>query len=132
MKGSSLRSRSGSLVCPLCEVHELDVRDQSSAHCDSCGGLVSGATLRALRQITDLPDAIGNHACECGHPEMRLLPDGMRHCPACGSEVVPIDARAILSEPDELFDSYKVHRPTSSEARRAGSSPGARARKVEQ
>jgi uncharacterized Zn finger protein (UPF0148 family) len=131
MKGSSLGSRPGSLVCPLCEVHELYARDQSSARCGSCGGFVSGAMLVELRQITALPDAIGSHACECGHPEMRLLPDGTYHCPACGSEVVPIDARAMLAEPDELFDSYRVHRTTSSEASRAGSSPGARASKVE-
>ena len=101
MKVSSLKSRPGSLVCPLCEVHELSAHGQSSARCVSCGGIVSGATLEALRQITDLPDAVGSHACECGHPEMRLLPDGTRHCPACGSEVVPLEARATLSESDE-------------------------------
>jgi hypothetical protein len=103
MKGSSLRSRPGSLVCPLCEVHELDARGHGSAHCDSCGGFVSGAMLVELRQITDLPEAIGRHACECGHPEMRLLPDGTRHCPACGSEVVPIDTHATLSEHGEAW-----------------------------
>jgi hypothetical protein len=131
MKSSSFRSRSGSLVCPLCGVHELDARDQSSAHCDSCGGFVSGTMLEALRQITDLPDAMGSHACECDHPEMRLLPDGTRHCPSCGSEVVPIEAQATLLEHGELFDPYRVHR-TSCETRRARSSPSARARKVEQ
>jgi hypothetical protein len=64
---------------------------------------VSGATLEAFRQITDLPDTLGSHACECGHPEMRLLPDGTRHCPSCGSEVVPIDAQATLSEHGEAW-----------------------------
>ena len=64
---------------------------------------MGGPTLEALRQITDLPDAVGRHACECGHPEMRRLPDGKRHCPACGSEVVPIDARATLPEPGEAW-----------------------------
>ncbi|HEX2183234.1 MAG TPA: hypothetical protein VHH10_13200 [Rubrobacteraceae bacterium] len=34
---------------------------------------------------------VGYHACECGHPGMRLLPDGVFHCPACGSEVLPIE-----------------------------------------
>ncbi len=49
--------------------------------------------LGALRQIVALPDALGKHACEeCGHPEMRRLPDGTFHCPACGSEVVPLEA----------------------------------------
>src|SRR5215204_753823 len=112
-------------------MHKLNARGEGSARCGSCGGLVSRVPLEALRRIADLPDALGSHACECGHPEMRLLPDGTRHCPSCGSEVVPLDAQAILAEPDELFDSYRVHRTTSSEARRAGSSPGARARKVE-
>jgi uncharacterized Zn finger protein (UPF0148 family) len=101
MKDSSLKYRPGSLVCPLCEVHKLSGQGQSSARCDSCGSIVSGAMLDALRQITDLPDALGRHACECGHPEMRLLPDGMHHCPACGSEVVPLNAQATDSEPEE-------------------------------
>ena len=43
-----------------------------------------------LEQVAALPDAIGGHACECGHPEMRRLPDGVFHCVACGSEVLPI------------------------------------------
>src|SRR5215211_1493181 len=84
MKGSSLRSRPGSLVCPLCEVDKLNTHGHSSARCDSCGVLVSEATLEALKQLTVLPDALGRH-----------------HCPACGSEVVPLDARASLSEPEE-------------------------------
>ena len=107
MKGSSLKSRPGSLLCPLCEVHKLSGQGQSSARCDSCGSIVSGAMLDALRQITDLPDALGRHACEeCGHPEMRLLPDGTHHCPACGSEVVPLDARASLSGPEEHGEAW--------------------------
>jgi ribosomal protein L37AE/L43A len=48
--------------------------------------------LLTLEQIIALPDALGEHACGCGHPEMRRLPDGMFHCPACGSEVFPIEA----------------------------------------
>jgi hypothetical protein len=45
-----------------------------------------------LEEIVSLPDALGGHACECGHPEMRRLPDGVFHCPACGSEVIPLEA----------------------------------------
>jgi uncharacterized Zn finger protein (UPF0148 family) len=45
--------------------------------------------LEDLRSIGALPEALGSHACECGHPEMRLLPDGTFHCPACRSEVLP-------------------------------------------
>jgi hypothetical protein len=48
--------------------------------------------LETLRSITALPDVLGKHACECGHPEMRRLPDGVFHCPACGSEVLPLEA----------------------------------------
>ena len=40
--------------------------------------------LEALSEIAILQNAVGSHACECGHPEMRLLPDGVFHCPACG------------------------------------------------
>jgi len=61
--------------------------------CESCDGLISGALLETLRQINALPDALGSHACEeCGHPQMRLLPDGTFHCPSCGSEVLPLEA----------------------------------------
>ena len=54
-----------------------------------------GSLLETLREVVGLPDALGSHACEeCAHPEMRLLPDGVYHCPACGSEVVPAGAGA--------------------------------------
>ena len=91
MKGLSLRSRAGSLVCPLCEVDKLKARGHSWASCASCGGIVSGATLEALRQIIALPDALGSHACECGHPEIRRLPDRVFHSSDCGSEVLPLE-----------------------------------------
>lgn len=48
--------------------------------------------LLTLEQIVALPDALGKHACECNHPEMRRLPDGVYRCPSCGSEVLPIEA----------------------------------------
>lgn len=55
--------------------------------------------LVTLRRISALPDALGKHACEeCGHPEMRLLPDETYHCPGCGSEVLPIDAPSTRHE----------------------------------
>jgi hypothetical protein len=54
-----------------------------------CGYAPSRGVLEALRQIIFLSDALGNHACECRHPEMRRLPDGVFWCPACGSEVLP-------------------------------------------
>lgn len=77
-------------VCPLCETAILQPVGQNSARCSSCGCLLHGDILETLRQIAALPDALGNHACECGHPEMRHLPDGVSWCPACGSEVLPL------------------------------------------
>src|ERR687898_410192 len=106
MRNSSLASGSRALVCPLCEVDQLRLSANVSARCASCAGLVSGAMLETLRSITDLPDALGVHACECGHPEMRLLPDGTFHCPACGSEVLPIDAASTLPMFGEYGEAY--------------------------
>lgn len=77
------------LICPLCEVHQLQPYGRDSTLCPHCGRF-SGVFLRTLREISALPDAIGAHACECGHPEMRRLPDGVYRCPACGLEVLPI------------------------------------------
>jgi ribosomal protein L37AE/L43A len=80
------------IVCPACGRGKLEAQGHDSAECGSCGRDVEGAVLRTLEQIVTLPDALGERACECGHPEMRRLPDGVFHCPACGSEVVPLQA----------------------------------------
>jgi hypothetical protein len=46
--------------------------------------------LKTLLEILTLPVALGRHGCEeCEYPEMKLLPGGIYHCPACCSEVVP-------------------------------------------
>lgn len=74
--------------------------------CKSCGGCLSGSMLKALRSISVLPEALGRHACDCGHPEMRYLPDGVFHCPACGSEVIPINALPDLLRPTEHSEAY--------------------------
>jgi ribosomal protein L37AE/L43A len=92
MKGSSTASRQDLLVCPSCGGGELKSRDRGSVRCASCGALLGEAILRTLEQITALTDATGSHPCECGHPEMRRLPDGVYPCPACGSEVLPVGA----------------------------------------
>jgi hypothetical protein len=52
--------------------------------------------LLTLEQIIALSDALGRHARECGHPEMSRLPDGVLHCPSCGSEVLPIGIEPLL------------------------------------
>lgn len=79
------------LTCPLCAAGRLLALGSTAARCNSCGVLLGGPLLETLVQITTLPDAAGEHACECGHPEMRLLPDGVFWCPACGSEVLPVE-----------------------------------------
>lgn len=90
MKGPSRRvSRTHSIVCPRCEVGEVGLHGSAGSTCDFCGQAVDGAILEALREIVSLPETIGRHACECGHPEMRRLPDEVYWCPACGSEILP-------------------------------------------
>ncbi len=89
------------MICPFCEAGELRPADGTQTRCDLCGRAVEAAVLWALEQITALPDALGKHACECGHPEMRCLPDRVFHCPACGSEVVPVE---VISTNTALVD----------------------------
>jgi hypothetical protein len=73
---SRTRSRPDHIICPACGSGELRPRGSELAGCDSCGISVRGEIFRSLEQIVTLPDALGVHACECGHPEMRRLPDG--------------------------------------------------------
>ena len=90
VKLSALASLPHSLICPLCEADELSPSGHNEIQCSLCGYAPSRSVLEALRQIISLPDVLGSHACEeCGHPEMRCLPDGVSHCPGCGSEVLP-------------------------------------------
>jgi hypothetical protein len=70
--------------------------------------------LQALREIRALPDAVGAHACECRHPEMGRLPDGV--CLACGLEVLPISPRPGRSQ------QQSIHTPQLQRA--SGLSPG--------
>jgi hypothetical protein len=85
---AQLTSRPDHLVCPVCGYGAL------------CLG---GGIVGTLKQIVALPDAMGKHACECGHPEMRSLPDGTFYCPACRSEVVPTESNlcALVSPAEE-------------------------------
>jgi hypothetical protein len=101
MKAFDMASSPDFLVCPICEAGRLDVFGRSSARCDSCGCLLTPAVPETLREIVRLPDALGSHACECGHPEMRLLPDGIYRCPACGAEVLPVDETSPRREAEE-------------------------------
>ncbi len=92
MKTSPLPSKPNRLICPLCEAGELHLFAGDDARCGLCGYILGTTMLLTLEQVHALPDALGKHACECGHPEMRYLPDGIFHCPACGSEVLPTQA----------------------------------------
>jgi ribosomal protein S27E len=85
----SMTAKFHSLRCPFCEHSELESFGHNALHCAFCGNLLAGTLLETLCQILELPDAVGSHACECGHPEMRCLPDEVYWCPACGSEVLP-------------------------------------------
>ena len=103
-----MASRPECLICPLCEANKLCASAQDSMRCQSCSRTLSEAVLNALRQIIALPDTLGSHACECGHPEMRLLPDAIFHCPACGSEVLPLDATSTPSNSTEHSEAYSA------------------------
>jgi ribosomal protein L37AE/L43A len=91
---------SRTLTCPFCSEAELRGFGRNSFRCDECGGVLGGALLETLDKIVSLPEAAGGHACECGHPEMRRLPDGVYRCPACGSEVTPISAPVSWKLPE--------------------------------
>jgi hypothetical protein len=106
VRSSAPHSHNRFVVCPLCEAGELRAFGRESARCGSCGCLLGGTTLEILREIVGLPNTLGSHACECGHPEMRCLPDGVFHCPACGSEVLPITDHAFLPESANSSDAY--------------------------
>lgn len=82
---------SDDIICPVCEADVLRLQNEPGVvRCVACGHVPSRDVLETLCQIKTLPDAAGGHACDCGHPEMRHLPDGIFHCPACGSEVQPL------------------------------------------
>ena len=92
-------SRPGHLVCPVCESGELQPLALLGLNgCDSCGSIFDDGDLRTLEQIVALPDAYGKHPCECGYPEMRHLPDGVFHCPACRTEVLPATSSRQMLE----------------------------------
>jgi ribosomal protein L37AE/L43A len=83
------------LICPACEVYPMQAAGPTRARCPGCGFTLSGGMLETLVEVHSLPEALGRHACEeCGHPEMRLLPGGIFHCPACHAEVLPIETEA--------------------------------------
>jgi ribosomal protein L37AE/L43A len=115
VRSSASGSHSHFIICPLCEVGELRALGRESVRCESCGCFLGGTTLEVLREIVGLPDALGSHACECGHPEMHRLPDGVFHCPACGSEVLPIERMPPSESPRTAATRTVAPRPTAEE-----------------
>ena len=99
-------SNTNPLTCPFCESSALKDFGRNSARCGACGGVLGGDFLEVLQRIVALPDILGQHACECGHPEMRLLPDDVYRCPACGSEVVPVSAGSATWKSPDHTEAY--------------------------
>ena len=91
-------SRAHHIVCPFCESGWLLQLGPGFARCVTCALPLLGSALETLREIVGLPDALGTHPCECGHPEMRRLPDGVYHCPACRSEVLPAEVASDVEK----------------------------------
>ncbi|MGI8539553.1 MAG: hypothetical protein ACR2N0_07210 [Rubrobacteraceae bacterium] len=94
------------LICPTCEDGELRPFGRVSMRCFTCDQVIGGPMLETLRNIYVLPDAIGKHACECGHPEMKRLPDKVYWCPACGSEVLPTDSSPTVWKTKDHTEAY--------------------------
>jgi hypothetical protein len=57
-----------SIICPCYGINELERSAEGVVHCSRCDRPLSTQMLKTLEQIVSLPDAIGRHACECGHP----------------------------------------------------------------
>lgn len=94
VKSSFPASRQRATICPHCGVYELRPSGSAPVRCDPSARAIGLPFPRTLKQSVALPDASGEHASECGHPEMRRLPYGVFRCPAYGSEVVPCEAGA--------------------------------------
>jgi ribosomal protein L37AE/L43A len=106
-KLTNISSTTNSIICPCCGIGELERSANGVARCNRCDRPISTQVLEALEQILSLPDAIGSHACECGHPEMRRLADGVLWCPGCGSEVLPLSATPLRSESGLTSEAYR-------------------------
>ena len=100
-------SNTDSIICPCCGIDVLERSAEGAARCARCNRPIGTQVLKTLEQIASLPDAIGSHACECGHPEMRPLADGIMWCPGCGSEVVPFSASEMRSESGSTSEAYR-------------------------
>jgi ribosomal protein L37AE/L43A len=90
----SVATKRVALVCPSCEVYRMQAVGSMRARCPGCRFELEGGMLKTLLEVLAVPEALGTHACEeCGHPQMRRLPDGIYHCPVCHAEVTPVELR---------------------------------------
>jgi len=94
--------------CPHCERGQVQPEDPTLARCPTCGHASDEWVLKTLAEIASLPDAAKTHACEaCAHPQMRRLPDGTFWCPACGEEVLSLEATLVLWEFRQESEAYR-------------------------
>jgi ribosomal protein L37AE/L43A len=83
--------------CPAYAMYTLEMVGRRQARCSRCDISLDGPMRGTLLEIISLPVGLGRHACEeCEHPEMKLLPGGVLHCPACRSEVVLLSRDGAL------------------------------------
>jgi ribosomal protein L37AE/L43A len=106
-KLTQISSTANSIICPYCGIKELERSATGAARCTRCDRPISTQLLKILEQIASLPDAIGSHACECGHPEMRHLADGVLWCPSCGAEVLPLLPSPVRSVSESTSEAYR-------------------------
>jgi ribosomal protein L37AE/L43A len=102
-----ISSNTDSIICPYCGIGELERSADGAARCARYDSPIGAQVLKTLEQIASLPEAFGGHACECGHPEMRRLADGVLWCPGCGSEVLPFSASEIGPEAGSTSEAYR-------------------------
>jgi len=94
--------------CPHCERGQVHPGDPTLTRCPACGHAPDKWVLKTLTEIASLPDAAGTHACEeCAHPQMRHLPDGAFWCPACGQEILSLEATLALWEFRRKSEAYR-------------------------
>ena len=75
------------VCCPLCGRGEMLMVNAFLVRCTECEETISYSLFKTLHEIRNLREARGKHPCECGHPEMRRLPDGTYRCPSCNPEI---------------------------------------------
>ena len=94
--------------CPHCERGQVQPEDPTLTRCPACGRAPDEWILKTLTEIASLPDAKGTHACEaCAHPQMRRLPDESFWCPACGQDILSLEATLALWEFRQESEAYR-------------------------